>query len=163
MGMDIVFYNNEEQIYFRGINFIRDNIPDLIKLLFKFSDKSYKCLSDKFEIIANNIKSEHIDILEKELESKQNEYKSNKLLIFMKQNIENIETKLKEKDYKSYKEILDELEIILENEKNEYYNYYEDELFYFNHKKNILSGIKEIYNKLIEYKDNPNIYYELSF
>ena len=41
MGMDIVFYNNEEQIYFRGINFIRDNIPDLIKLLFKFSDKSY--------------------------------------------------------------------------------------------------------------------------
>ena len=81
----------------------------------------------------------------------------------MKNNIENIETKLKERDYDSYKEILDELENIIYSEKGDYYNNYEDEKSTYNHQKYILSGIKDIYNKLIEYKNIPDIYYVLSF
>jgi hypothetical protein len=156
MTYDFTLIRDGKLVTFIGIKWLCRNYPFVIDLLLEYTDKDTNiCKSHLFDTVALDIKMQCIDELEKEIKDSDEKYK--KFTDYIK-NIKNkLEDNITNKNYKEYYNLLDELHKSTQTEKDRVYNMTKSDDYC--NKTEVIDGIQEIVNLLLEYKDKENVYY----
>jgi hypothetical protein len=160
MPLELNFLKDGKLIKYICIGFLRRYCNEsATNLLFEFLDNTYVCPSNNFAHLAECIKTNCIQPLQKDMKIEDEKLRVKNFIYFLKTETQILEDKLASNDTINFYDLLSNLTQNIEAERNRIYeksNADNNEL-----KLSILECLNEIVDALIEFKDDKDVYYYL--